>query len=86
MIVTFNLADFPPAALAPYDIEAKHPDDFLLDSLDISPAAVTRCLVEQASALRDPPRSVVEVLDTLRDLGLIRTVARMRELLGAEEG
>lgn len=86
VIVTFNLADFPAAALAPYDIEAKHPDDFLLESLDLAPAALTRCLVEQAGDLRDPPRSAGEVLDTLRDLGLVRTVVRFRELLGGEEG
>lgn len=30
MIVTFNLSDFPPAALAKHAIEAVHPDDFVL--------------------------------------------------------
>src|SRR5450432_400567 len=39
-IVTFNLADFPADRLAPYNIEAKHPDDFVIDTLDISPGAV----------------------------------------------
>jgi len=82
VIVTFNLGDFPADALAPYDIEAKHPDGFLLDSLDIAPGAMVRCLTEQAAVLRNPPRTVAEVLETLREQGLVRAVARFRELLG----
>ena len=30
MIVTFNLSDFPTEVLADWDVEAKHPDDFLV--------------------------------------------------------
>ncbi|MEV6940795.1 hypothetical protein AB0N07_01990 [Streptomyces sp. NPDC051172] len=29
VVVTFNLKDFPPEALAPWDVEAVHPDAFL---------------------------------------------------------
>jgi hypothetical protein len=36
-IVTANLADFPATALSPFALEAVHPDDFLLDQLDLSP-------------------------------------------------
>ena len=36
-IVTFNLKDFPEAALEPYGITPIHPDDFLLDQLDLYP-------------------------------------------------
>ena len=84
VIVTFNLNDFPQAALAQYDIEARHPDDFLLDSIDIAPGTLVRCLTEQAADLKNPPKTVTEVLSTLRQLGLIRTVARFRELLRIE--
>lgn len=82
VIVTFNLSDFPAEALAPYDVEAKHPDDFVLDSIDLAPAAVAQCVTEQAAALRNPPASVAQVLDTLRALGLAQSVARLRELFG----
>ncbi len=37
LIVTFNLVDFPHTALSPYSITAVHPDDFLLDQLDLFP-------------------------------------------------
>ena len=80
-IVTFNLADFPSDRLAAYGCEAKHPDDFVLDSLDLAPGAILQALVEQAAALRRPPMSVEDVLDRLLRLGLVRSVARFRELL-----
>jgi predicted nucleic acid-binding protein len=81
VIVTFNLADFPAAVLATYDIEAKHPDNFLLDSIDIAPGAAVRCLTEQAAALRRPPQSVNDLLERLRQIGLVRTVGRFEEML-----
>ncbi len=34
-IVTFNLDDFPAERLASYNIEAKHPDDFVIDTIDL---------------------------------------------------
>jgi len=42
VIVTFNLADFPAAALARFHIEAQHPDDFLISLLDAAPASSAR--------------------------------------------
>lgn len=48
IIVTYNLRDFPDDQLAPFHIEAKHPDDFLLDQLDLHPDSTLRCLCEQS--------------------------------------
>jgi len=31
LIVTFNLKDFPPDRLDPYNLAAQHPDDFIFD-------------------------------------------------------
>ena len=73
-IVTFNLADFPADRLASYNIEAKHPDDFVIDTIDLSPGAVAKVIADQAGALKNPPRSIPELLDTLRDQGLVRSV------------
>ncbi|MFD0203014.1 MULTISPECIES: PIN domain-containing protein [Saccharothrix] len=44
VVVTANTKDFPPDAMKPYDIDAVHPDDFLLDQLDLYPALTIRCL------------------------------------------
>ena len=80
-IITFNLSDFPEEKLAPYSIEAKHPDDFVIDTIDLAPALVPRVVSEQAAALKNPPRTPHDLLDTLRSQGLIQSVARLRELL-----
>ena len=42
VIVTFNLSDFPQAALLPYGVRALHPDAFLIELLDAAPGSVCR--------------------------------------------
>lgn len=37
VIVTFNQKDFPVAALAPFGIEAQHPDEFVDNLFDLDP-------------------------------------------------
>jgi len=82
-IITFNLKDFPDHLLARWDIEAKHPDEFVLESIDIAQGVVVRCLTEQATSLRNPPQTVEEVLVTLSAAGLVQSCVRMRDLLRA---
>jgi hypothetical protein len=81
-IVTFNLSDFPDAALAPYNVEAQHPDDFVMAQIDLASGAIVKVILAQAAALKNPPRTITDVLDTLRDCGLVQSVAKIRELLG----
>ena len=83
VIVTTNLRDFPPEHLKRYHLEAQHPDDFVLGLVDIAPGAVASIVVQQTAALKNPPRSPAELLDTLREQGLVRSVAKLREILGA---
>jgi len=83
-IVTFNLRDFPRDHLAPFWVEAIHPDDFVVDLIDLAPGVVTNVVAEQAAALRNPPRTIAEMLDTLRDQGLPQAVAKLRALFGSE--
>jgi len=81
-VVTANLGDFPPEVLARYQLEAKHPDDFLVELIDGAPAAVLKVVAQQAADLRNPPRSTEELLDVLQGVGLPLSVARLRELFG----
>jgi len=83
-IVTFNVSDFPESRLSPYGIEAKLPDDFVLDSIHLAPGAIAAVVHQQASSLKNPPRTVGELLDTLREQGLVRSVAKLREMLGVK--
>jgi predicted nucleic acid-binding protein len=80
VIVTANLNDFPSTKLAPWRCEAKHPDEFVLNLIDLAPATVAQVVAEQAAALRNPPQQIADVLDTLRLNGLVQAVARLREL------
>ena len=50
LIVTANMRDFPQEALARYDIEVVHPDDFLQDQLVLAEATVLTCLQRHRSA------------------------------------
>jgi hypothetical protein len=80
-VVTFNLKDFPEESIAAYGIEARHPDEFVLDQIDLAPGALVNVVSSQAQSLKNPTRTVPELLDTLRENGLVQSVARLRELL-----
>jgi predicted nucleic acid-binding protein len=84
VIVTFNLADFPDSELSRFGIEARHPDEFVSGLLSLEPDAVCTAVREQAAALRNPPQSIAQLLDTLHACGLPRSSARLRELLGPD--
>jgi predicted nucleic acid-binding protein len=69
-IVTFNVDDFPPASVEPFDIEIIHPDLFLLDQLDLAPSPVLDELMRQATANRREPKSLPAILDALGKAGV----------------
>jgi PIN domain len=78
VIVTFDLDDFPADALQPYGIDAQHPDDFVTHLLDLAPTTVYRAVKRQREALKNPPRTPEELLETLERQRLVQTVARLR--------
>jgi predicted nucleic acid-binding protein len=65
LIVTANLADFPTTACRPYGIEAVHPDDFLLDQLELYPDQTLQCLQELVTARQRPTETLQEFLAQL---------------------
>jgi hypothetical protein len=79
VIVTFNLKDFPTSVLDPLGIEAQHPDEFMTHLLDLAPGAVCGAVKRQRAALKNPSRSVEELLTTLEQQQLPETVTRLRE-------
>jgi hypothetical protein len=79
LIVTFNLKDFPPDRLNPYNLAAQHPDDFIFDLLDLHPARVCEAASNHRRSLKNPPKTVDEYLDTLLKQGLTQTVGVLRE-------
>lgn len=65
VIVTTNLKHFPAEAIQPYDIEVRHPDDFLLDQIDLYEDAVRSALFNILIAYRNPPFTPHQLLDAL---------------------
>ena len=79
-IITFNLKDFPEGALAKYDLQAIHPDDFIADLYDLNAAAVIEAARSHRASLKNPPFGVDEYLDCLLRQRLTETVARLKRL------
>ena len=67
VIVTFNIKDFPQDQLKPFNIEAQHPDEFLLHLLSLDPIKVLSVLKSMRQRLKNPPKKARAFLDTLRN-------------------
>ncbi len=74
VIVTFNLKDFPSATLAPFGIEAQHPDEFIENLFDLDKAAVVSAAQRQRAQLCNPGMDVERYLEVLLRQGLVQTV------------
>lgn len=68
-IITANIRDYPVDALDPLNIEVIHPDDFLLDQLDLAPRVVLDVLREQAAHTRRPALTPVDLIARLARAG-----------------
>lgn len=76
--MTPNLKDFPASELGKWDIEAKSPDDFVLDQVSIDDRIVYACVQEIANSRRREPKTVGDVLGELENVGLVASVAALR--------
>ena len=80
-IVTFNLKDFPQNALAPFGIDAIHPDDFIYYQIDMAPSRCCSAFKRQRQALKNPAMDIDEFLATLQRQQLPQTVSKLREFI-----
>ena len=80
VIVTMNLKDFPSEVLEQYQMEAMHPDEFILQFIELAPDAVLDAAETHRRSLKNPPKSVEEFHATLEAQGLPETVAALRML------
>ena len=65
VIVTANLKHFPAELLAPWNVEAKSPDDFVLDQISIDDRTVFACVQAIADSRNQRPETVDDVLGQL---------------------
>lgn len=79
VIVTQNLRDFPNEALAPYNIKAQHPDDFLCHHLALMPGAFCVAVKKVRTRLKNPPYTSTQYLATLAQQGLVETALKLQE-------
>ena len=75
VIVTFNLKDFPAAALARHGIEALHPDAFLKSIADAESTLVVMGAQTCRTRLTRPPMSAPAYVANLHALGLAEIAA-----------
>jgi|KBSMisStaDraftv2_1062788.scaffolds.fasta_scaffold00346_38 predicted nucleic acid-binding protein len=78
VIVTYNIRHFPKEALAPLDVEAMTPDEFLLGLYFLSPEIVVHELHEQGAALKEK-KSLAQVLASLEICQCQKFAALIRE-------
>jgi predicted nucleic acid-binding protein len=76
-IVTQNLRDFPEVALAPYGIEAQHPDGFLANQLNLAPGVFCDAVRTVRRRLKNPPFTASEYLAVLTRNGLVATASEL---------
>ena len=77
-IVTFNLKDFPDDKLAPYNMRAIHPDDFIMDLCDLDVASVIRAAGQHRAGLTNPRFTPDQYLDCLLKQKLPQTVSTLQ--------
>lgn len=77
VIVTMNLKDFPRNLMAEFEIEALHPDEFIMDLFDLNQALVLKAVNAQRASFRQPAMGVTVYLDSLLRQGLPMTVSAL---------
>lgn len=80
VIVTSNLRDFPIESLSAWGLEARHPDDFLIDLFGHHQTAVISKLQDQAATI---DRTILELLRTLQ-IGVPRFAAAVASRLAID--
>lgn len=78
VIVTNNVRDFPTAVLHGWEVQAKAPDDFILDQIDLHRDAVEEAIHRIADSWTRPRGDFGDVLASLERDGLVGSAAALR--------
>jgi predicted nucleic acid-binding protein len=79
-IVTYNLKDFPVEVAARHGIEVKHPDDFIVNVIDLDTAKALTAIGSQRRQFRNPAVTAEDYLDRLRKSGLVQASHRLQPM------
>ena len=80
-IVTANLKDFPAPLLKTYELEVRHPDDFLLDMINLDGRRAVTALQNHRASLSQTTPDAKSYVDRARVCGLIQTHAKLQDYL-----
>ena len=83
-IITQNLKDFPKSALSPLGIAAMNADTFLVGVIQKNPTKALRAFKQMVKQRKRPTQSSQEVIQSLRNHGLIRSAALLDELIAKQ--
>jgi predicted nucleic acid-binding protein len=78
VIVTSNLKDFPRSELDRWGIEARRPDDFVLEQIDLDVKVVYACIQQIVDSRKRSPETIDDVLRQLERGGLAESAAALR--------
>ena len=80
-IVTFNTKDFPDAVLQPYGIEVQHPDEFVVNQLQLQKIPALSAIKKMRARWTKPARSAQEMIDSFELRGMPLTADLLREAI-----
>ena len=78
LIVTFNIKDFPKKELSKYDIEIQNPDELISNLIDINPKLACKSFSKMVKRLKNPKKTMDEVLNTLENCGLKKSIEKLK--------
>lgn len=81
VIVTSNLKDFPKEYVTLFDVEAQHPDLFISNLIDLNPEKAMKAFQNQVAYLKNPPMTELQVLEKLKNTGLLETSRKLKSML-----
>ncbi|MGR3538690.1 MAG: PIN domain-containing protein [Pseudooceanicola nanhaiensis] len=79
VIVTDNLADFPPESLEPHAIQAISADDFIADTIELDPAEAILALRRMRERFKKPALDVAALIHKSEAQGLLQVATFMDE-------
>lgn len=79
LIITFNLRDFSQSALATYNIEAQHPENFIANLFNLNIPSVCKAVETVYNRLKNPPLTKEHYLENLLKQQLPQTVSLLTE-------
>lgn len=81
IILTYNVKHFPESLLEAFNVRATHPDEFIVNLIELDSQATCWAMKEHRSRLKNPSFSAREYVEVLRRQRLAQTATRLLPLV-----